>query len=129
MKSYLPMQEMAQRLHAAINAATSDWIRVTVEVPYESEYAWSDDYHAPRTAHMPVDVDIQETTGPAQEGAGEDEHNYTFVMPASDAQVDVRIIYRDSIDWAFRHYGSGEGPDSLPAVPDEVLPIVKQLLG
>lgn len=125
MEDYLTMPQLAERLHEAAHSIRSGPLLVRIDVPFSSEYRWTDDYGAPRTVHLPIAVHVL----PAEGGYHrESDDAYVFEL-AGEGAIDVRSIYPEAIAWAQRHYGSGEGSPELPALPTELVETVQQLLG
>jgi hypothetical protein len=120
---YLTMPDLAERLHAGVREQESGGpLAAHIDIPFASQYSWTDDYGAPRTAHLPVGVSV----GPS---ASADDDSCMVDLPADESAIDVRRIYHEAIAWAQRRYSSADGGDHLPQVPEDLLPVVRDLLG
>jgi hypothetical protein len=123
---WLGIDELAQRVDAALEAAQATWLLVRIDVPFESQYAWQDDYGAPRSAHLPVDVETSEHESEPE--VRHDGERYEIALRTDVAAPDARTLYGEAIAWGQRQWSSAEPSSEAHAVPADIMPIVESLL-
>lgn len=127
MDDILEPQELADAIESGLaQAARVDmpYVRVSLPVPFRSQYAWNTGNGEERIVHLPTDVHTQpldyptlqlEDGGPAAVfvlGPAVDE------LPTATAHQLAEDIYARAILWGQVQYGSGElGERPLPDVP------------